>query len=215
MRTLSAWESMEQHSIYNCDSELTDMEFTPIQERYLGETFRATPFERQFDASEGDYWSPTEQVFIHNLESLNSDILDKLREDTPLSRRWEHLEMFRTLIDSAKSSSHLGYIGSLAFKAIEASKITFQNEDGEIIKDIPVLYPKGQLKAFWKGYNLKKAQLSKASNSAITEIEDLLATELTVQELKTLKQEIYKVKLSYSNKKALWAQCDTRIASIA
>jgi len=210
---LTAWESMEQHSIYNCDSPDTELEFVPIQERYLGESFKEPPVSRQFDISEGDYWTPTETVLTHSLTDLTPDVLDKLREDTPRTRRWEHLEMFRNLIDGAKSPSHLGYIGSLAFKAIEASKVTFEVE-GKII-EAPVLFPKGQLKQFWIAYNLKKAQLSKASNSAIAEIESLLSSELSVQELKTLKQEIYKTKLSYSDKKALWAQCDTKIASVA
>ena len=213
MKTLSTWESMELHSIYNCDSPETGLEFVPIQERYIGESFKDTPIERQFDANQGEYWTPTEQVIIHTLDNLTPDVLDRLREDTPRERRWEHLEMFGHLIDNAKSPAQLGYVGHLAYTAIQASVITCE-KDGETF-EAPVIFPAGHLKQFWKAYNLKKAQLSTANNSAITEIEELLASELTVQELKNLKREIYSTKLSFKEKKAFWAQCDVRIASVA
>jgi len=246
MRTLSAWESMEQHSIYNCDSPDTELEFVPIQERYLGEEFKETPKESSpffVDTSlvgkttltcdgeriiitkemaiasecseDNNYWTPTEQVFHHNLSELKEDILDRLYQDTPRERRWEHVELVQRMLDSAKSPAHLGYIASQVYKAIDESKVSVQNEETKEVDRIPTYFPKGHLKAFWKAYNLKKATLSKASESEVAEIESLLNDELTVQELKTLKQEIYKTKLSYKTKKSLWALCDTRIAQAA
>lgn len=238
MRTLSAWESMELHALYNTNTELTPegAEYTPITFKkdegdtlleiyptlaevrakdFLGETIKETPVENQFDITEGDYWTPTETVYKHSLEELSSDILDKLYQDSPRERRWEHVHLVQQMLDNAKSPAHLGYIASVIYKAIDNSKITIQNEKTKEVNEIPTYFPKGHLKAFWHAYNLKKDKLSKASDSEVAEIESLLKDELTVQELKTLKKEIYKTKISFKTKKSLWALCDTRIAQIA
>lgn len=203
------WSSMEQHAIYNCDSPDTDLEFTPMQEdKYLMESI--TPIhERRFDLTQGEFWTPETQDIT--TEYIKNDILHKLDIDTPKTRRLERFEMFVNLTNTAKSLAALGYVGHLAYKAIEDSIQTFEIE-GKVHK-APTIFPSGHLKLFWKAYKHRKDQLAKVSLSQVQQIEELLASELTVQELKALKKEIYTTNISYSQKQDYWAQCDKLIAA--